>query len=341
MISFGKNIRQANDPLNKISVETVFNKITTPHQKLIDYIKQLRTVATIDAKKYRQLKVKLPYLVAATFNPAFRKKDCFAHTSYFIIDIDHINEKELDLNTLFNKITNDKRVVLAFRSPSNDGIKLFFKLDELCYDSGKYSLFYKLFAQKFSTQYNLSQVIDKTTSDVSRACFVSYDPNAYFNPNADEIDMGKFLNFENEEQITELKIELKKTEKIIKEKNSEKEKNKLDTDKQDIPLETLREIREKLNPKLKTKREKNIYIPEELNNIIDSIKQTMATHNINTSEIKNINYGKQFKFTFATIWTEINLFYGKKGFTIVKTTKNNSNTELADTCVAILENLLY
>ncbi len=341
MISFGKNIRQANDPLTKLPIETVFNKIKSPHQKLIDYIVQLRTVATIDSKKYRLLKVKLPYLVAATFNPTFRKKECFAHTGYFILDIDHVNEKELDLDSLFAKMCADKRVVLAFRSPSNDGIKLFFKLKEKCFDSGKYSIFYKYFAHKFSADYNLTQVIDKSTSDVSRACFVSYDPEAYFNNSAEPIDMEKLIDFENEETVSAINFDIKETEKRTSENQPETDTNNLDIDKQDLPTDILQGIREKLNPKIKVKREKNIFVPKELDEIIEEVKTAMNGHNIKTESIIKINYGKQFKFTIGKIWCEINLFYGKRGFSVVETTKNGSNTEMAGLCAKILAEILY
>ena len=341
MISLGKNIRQANDPLTKVNLEAVYHKIRSPHQKLINFIEQLRTVSTIDAKKYRQLKVKLPYLVAGIFNPNFRKKDTFAYTNYFILDIDHINEKDLDLNSIFNKITQDKRVCLAFRSPSNDGIKVFFKLSEKCYDGGKYTLFYKHFAHKFSHQFNLIQVIDKTTSDVSRACFVSCDAQAYFNKEADTIHIDKEIDFENEEFISEIKFDIKKSEKALAEKNIEKPKNDLDFDKQDLPMDILQKIREKLNPKIKERREKNIFVPEQLDQILEDITKTMNEFGIKIESIKNIHYGKQFKFSIRHIWSEINVFYGKKGFTLVKTTKNGSNQELADTCFDILYNTLH
>jgi hypothetical protein len=341
MISFGKNIRQANDPLSKIEVETVYKKIKEPNQKLVDYIEQLRTVATMDIKKYRILKIKLPYLVAATFNPGFRKKDTFAYTQHFIIDIDHVNEKELDLDTIFKKISADKRVLLAFRSPSNDGIKLFFKLKEKCYDIGKYTLFYKFFAQKFSNQYNLEQVLDKSTSDVSRACFVSFDPEAYFNNNAETIEIKNFIDFENEETVSKINFELKENEKADKEKTRAVNKNNTDINRQDLPNDILLKIREKLNPAVKKRREKNIYVPEQLDEIIEDIKKQMDEYEIKTESIKKINYGKQFNFSVKNIWCEINIFYGKKGFTVVKTTKNGSNKELAESCAQILTNLLY
>ena len=278
MISFGKHIRQANDPLTKLPLETVYHKIKAPHQKFIDFINQLRVVATIDATKYRQLKVKLPYLVAGVFNPNFRKNNNFVHTNYFILDIDHVFEKNIDLNNLFNKITKDPRVTLAFRSPSNDGIKVFFKLTNKCFDAGKYTLFYKHFAYRFSKQYNLNQVLDKSTSDVSRACFVSYDPSVYFNKNAEEVSIENHIDFENEELVSEIKFDTKKNEDEIK--NNQPESNmttNLDIGVQDLPKTLLREIREKLNPKLKEKREKNIFVPEELNLKEQQIKETMES----------------------------------------------------------------
>ena len=84
MISFGNNIRQPKDILNKISVKTVYQKIVNPKPQLLSLIEQLRTVATIDAKMYRALKVQLPYFIAAIFNPPYRKIENFAFAEYFI-----------------------------------------------------------------------------------------------------------------------------------------------------------------------------------------------------------------------------------------------------------------
>jgi hypothetical protein len=40
-------------------------------------------------------------------------------------------------------------------------------------------------------------------------------------------------------------------------------------------------------------------------------------------------------------WCELNLFYGKRGFSIVKTTKSGSHAELADLAANVLRELLY
>jgi hypothetical protein len=324
MISLGRNIRQPSDSLTKISIKQLADKIRNPDSRFIDFIVQLRKVQTIDSKKYRELKTKLPYVVAAVFNPNFRKIEHFALTSYLIIDIDHLSEKEISINKLSSKLQGDNRIVLMFKSPSGDGLKLFFKFNEPFYDHGKCTMFYKLFAHEFGIQYAINQVVDKRTSDVSRACFVSYDPDIWYNINPEIIDVSKFIDFDNELQITEINAILK---------NDEKEKPKQKTDEatgQDMPDSLINQIREKLNPKLILKKERQVYVPEQLNTIIELVKVNLLEYNIEIEEIINISYGKQFRLKLNHHKAEINVFYGKKGFSVVKSTKSGCSAKLID-----------
>lgn len=323
MICLGKNIRQAGDPLEKISLKNLCERIKNPHPGFIGFITQLRQVQSIDTRRYRELKTRLPYVVAAMFNPPYRKIENFARTDYFILDIDHISEKEIDIEQLSAKIKNDPRIALMFRSPSGDGLKLFFKLRNSFFDAGKYSLFYKVFAKKFAAEYGLDQVVDNRTSDVSRACFVSYDPGAWYNPDPDVIKQKKFINFEDEIQISEITHLLKEEEKEKKDKTEE-------ISNKDLPDELIRQIRERLNPKLAKKREKKIYVPEELNTIIEMIRVNLSQYNIEIDEIVNINYGKQFRMKLNHFRAEINVFYGRRGFSVVKSTKSGLNGELVN-----------
>ncbi len=333
MISFGKNITQKNDPLQRINIEFLYKNIKLPKVEFESQIEQLRTILSIDEKKYRFYKTKLPYVCCGLFKPAFRKIENFAVTSYFILDIDHIKEKNHDLNELKTKLSKDERIVLMFISPSNNGLKLMFRLKERCYDSARFSLFYKLFAHSFSEQYNLQQVIDNRTSDVSRACFISVDKNAYYNREAVSVDMNAFVNFENENEIREANL-------FIKQKSENKEE-KPEKIKKELSDDVLQQIKQKLNPKIKTIKEKQIYVPEEIENIIEKVKAKVQEYNIKVVEVSNINYGKKFRFQLNQHWSEINLFYGKKGFTVVKTPKKGSNSELMEICYKILCELFY
>lgn len=334
MISLGRNIKQPSDPLEKISLKLLADKIKNPDHRFIDFITQLRNVQSIDAKKYRILKTKLPYVVASSFNPNFRKIENFALASYFIIDIDHLTEKDINIDSLIQKLLTDNRIALMFKSPSGDGLKLFFKLKEPFFDHGKYTMFYKVFANKFGIDYNLSQVVDKRTSDVSRACFVSYDPNLWYNKNAECVDANKFVNFDDELQLSELKAVLKKEEReFIDQKPKE-------TTGQDMPDSIIKQIREKLNPKLIIKREKQIFVPQQLDTIVDLVRIGLADYNIVIEEVVNINYGKQFRLKLNHFIAEINVFYGKKGFSIVKSTKSGCNAELVDVSFDIINSVI-
>lgn len=333
MISIGYHIRQANDPLQNISIENLALRIKKPDQKFIDYIHQLRSIGALDQKAYREMKTRLPYVVAATFHPPYRKIEYFGKTSFFIIDLDHLADKELDIKSLFSKICNDPRTALCFASPSGDGLKVFLKLEEPFYDAGKYSIFYKLFVGQYANEFAVQQVVDKVTSDVSRACFVSYDPDVYLNVNAAGISAHQFVDFDNHLQLNELLRDQPQETK------TESTTVKVVNTKQDLPSDILQQIRERLNPILKEKREKKIFVPTELEAILPEITAQLLLFDMEIESVKNIHFGKQIKVKMQHWWGEVNVFYGKKGYSIVKSTKSGSSEKLTDIAAEVLNNL--
>lgn len=80
------------------------------------------------------------------------------------------------------------------------------------------------------------------------------------------------------------------TEKQAKDNQTEKETKKhLDIDK-----ETIDKIKQTLNPNAKLKaRTPNIYVPNELEDIMEDLKNFITERNITITEIRNINYGKK------------------------------------------------
>jgi len=335
MISIGYHIKQFNDSLHNIELHRLAYKIKTPEQKFIDYINQLRSVLMLDGQKYRQMKTNLPYVVAAKFHPSFRKIENFAKTSYFIIDLDHLADKEVDKEMLFGRLCNDPRTVLCFTSPSGDGLKVFFKLNEPFYDTSKYRIFYTLFAQQFALEFSVHQVIDKSTSDVARACFVSYDPDVYYNGNADAINADAFVDFDNQLQMQELISTQKETEKKVARSKDDVKCG------QELPIDLFQQIKDRLNPTLKERREKKIFVPNELEGILPQITSRLSEFDISVDTIKNIHYGKQIKFKMLQWWGEINVFYGKRGFSIVKSTKSGSSEKLTNAAAEILSQFLF
>ncbi|MFN3557426.1 MAG: CRISPR-associated primase-polymerase type B [Bacteroidales bacterium] len=331
MISYGKNIISANDPLIKIEPEALFKIISSPDSQLQSQLQQLRTVMSIDPKKYNQLKRMLPYVVCGIFHPPYRRLENFASIQYFMLDIDHLAEKGIEAQNLRNKLKADPRVHLLFTSPGGNGLKVLFRLAQKCFDRQQYTVFYKLFVHQISAQYALDQVIDKVTSDATRACFLSADGQAHFNPEALAINMNEYINFDSHEQVQQAVSLIKEVE--VKPPAEEKAR--------ELTPDLLAEIKKKLNPNIRTAPPKDYFVPGEVDAIMDELKKEVEKMGIELRDAQPIQYGRKIRFYLNDRWAQLNLFYGKKGYKIVKTPVTNSNNELAEVVYRILCGFFY
>lgn len=332
MIQAGNSITTSGDILHKISVEHLFQSLKNPRPEIINKIRQLRIVRNIDQKQYTHLKKQLPYFVCGIFNPNIRRIENFAYSEYFVIDIDHITEKGMEIAPLRRKLESDSRLLMSFVSPGEDGLKLLFRLSDRCYDAGIFSLFYKAFLSDFSTQYSLEQVADTRTSDVSRACFISYDPNVCFNPDADRIDLKVYIDTENSFDLFKEKKELSETNK------------KLALDSQpardDVDGDVVLKIKSILQTAPPKPQKPEVYVPEQLNDIIDDLQGYITETGIVLKGIVNISYGKKIKAVIGLKEAEVNLFYGKKGFTVVQSPRTGTSKEMNELLSGLIDSFL-
>jgi tetratricopeptide (TPR) repeat protein len=334
-MQIGKSITQKDDLLTSIEPQQVFEWIKQPEENIRTKIERLRLVKTIDKNQYGLLKRQLPYLVCGIFNPPYRRIENFGYTECFIVDIDHIAEKGLYINSLREKLTSDSRTMLCFLSPGEDGLKILFRLKEKCSDAGRYSLFYKTFIQVLAQQYNFEQVLDKSTSDVSRACFMSYDPEIFFNPLAEPVDMKDFVDFNNPFAIKELENALK---------NENKNNPEAKTEKPEKPApdnEAIAFIKERLQAKSRIPRNKpQVYVPDQLEMILERLLQHIAESGVQVEEVVNIQYGKKFKFCAGPAQAEVNLFFGKRGFSVVKSPRQGTSDELNELMTSYIKTFI-
>ena len=322
MISPGANITNRADSLRKVTVKYLHDSLRNPRPVISSAIRQLRVAREIDGKQYGLLKRRLPYIVCGMFNPPYRRTENFAYTEYFIMDIDHLSDKGLSVSELRRRIEKDERVVLSFLSPGEDGLKVFFKLKERCYDSGLYSVFYKAFLLQFSQQYELQQVIDARTSDVTRACFISVDPDAYYNPDALAVNMSAFVDLDNPYALFEQKREQEKIVKAYEASSVPRERGLSDPDK-----EAMDRIKQLLNPKAKKERQP-VFVPQELEEMMAALKPYVEQAGVTIAEVINIQYGKKIRFKMGMKQAEVNLFYVKRGFSVVQSPRTGTNADL-------------
>ena len=332
MIQAGNSITTQGDPLHKISVEHLYHSLKNPKQEIINKIRQLRIVRNINHKQYTLLKKKLPYFVCGIFNPNIRRIENFAYCEYFVIDIDHITEKGFVVGDIRKKLEADSRLLMSFVSPGEDGLKLIFRLADRCYDAVIFSLFYKSFLSDFSKQYGLEQVADIRTSDVSRACFISYDENVYYSPDANRIDLNLYIDTENSFKLFKEKKEMSIDDKKT---SSNTQPNRDDVDG-DIVLKIKTILQ--LSPQKPQKPE--AYIPEQLNEIIDELRVNVTRTGILIKDIVNISYGKKIKAFIGLKEAEVNLFYGKRGFSVVQSPRTGTSKEMNELLSKLVESFL-
>ena len=334
MLQLGTKITQPGDPLQKITVEQLYQMVRRPKTESVDFIQQLRALAAIDERQYRELKKQLPYFVCGIFQPPVRRKENFALIRYFILDLDHLSAAGADPGAVREALKGDPRVVLCFASPGGDGLKVLFRLEEDCRDAAQFSAFYKVFARRFGEQQGLLGAIDLQTHDVTRACFLSVDTDAFFNPLPEPVRMGDYLkNLDFEDAVADIR----ESEQVLRthapQRPAVPESPAMD---QDI----LQRIKLRLNPAARTRVPKEHYVPPALDAAMPLLRERLAEWEMEIRSAEPIQYGRKVQVYAGQHFAEINLFHGARGFSVVKTTKRGSSPELADLAARAIQEIL-
>lgn len=119
----------------------------------------------------------------ATFNGTFSyrsARNIVTRSPFMVIDIDDLSSTE-EARRVQQSLVSDEKVetALCFVSPKGHGVKWVVRLPEWArHDDFKLS--FQAMQQHVAFHYGIA--IDKSGSDVCRACFLPYDPACYINP---------------------------------------------------------------------------------------------------------------------------------------------------------------
>lgn len=321
MLMFGNNIQSPADPLRKVQESYLYHSLVNPKAEVLSAMQQLRIVYSMDTTRYAQLKRQLPYIVCGMFNPPYRRTENFAYTESFILDFDHLSAKKIDMQALRQRVVDDSRVMMSFASPSQDGLKVMFRLKERCYDSGLYKIFYMAFAASFAQSLDIDQALDARTSDVTRACFISVDPEAYYNEGAEGVDLTAYVQPDNPLSVFDMKKEQAKEEK------EQKKNAPADPPQRDPTKDIMDKIRSTLRPNAPVKK-REPFVPQQLDDIIGPICDKIKETGIIVTEVVNIQYAKKVRCQLGLRQGELNLFYGKRGYSVVESPRRGTDDEL-------------
>ncbi len=188
---------------------------------------------------------------------------------------------------------------------------------------------------EFADRYELRGAVDAKTNDVSRCCFVSFDPDAYYNSSADKINAAQYLPEEGAFNFDKLKNEIREQER----ENRKEQKGLGIDDAVSAPLsdDILTQIKQKVGVRVKQRVEKSYIQPEQLDRIMPEVIQQLEEIGAVVVKMLPIDYGRQLRIGAGSYWAEINLFYGKRGVRVVGTTKTGSNKQLCESVLVLLQ----
>ena len=328
LLSFGQQITSAADALQAISLGDLTRQILTD-TTLQASTTRLRKLALLDVEAARTLKTRLPYVVGSVFGegqPTRRTTETFVSAGYFILDLDQC----ADLNGCVpDAIRADESVALAFVSPSGTGLKLFFQLTEPCTNPRQFATAYRNFATDFGVRHRWTKSVDLRTSDVTRACFLAHDPSAHYNPDALTVDWRVWLTDADGFSVTD---DPDATITVTRKPASER------------PVDAVAygKVMRQINPNTTAvRREKQVHIPAELLALEPVVRDLCQSLNWELRAVENLNYGLKFGIRQGLRSAEVSVYWGKRGFTVVRSPKTGTDPAFNDLLHSHLFGLLF
>jgi len=163
-------------------LETVLKWIREGKGKFADNVREVRrAVKDGDKDKASQAKLNLP---ACMFSGTFSKrssKEITEHSGILCLDFDHLDNPQKAVDDM----RYDPHIIAGFISPSGTGCKILIAIPK---DTENHREAFISASAYVKTMYNLDA--DESGKDVSRLCFLSYDPQLHYCDDAVELPVS-------------------------------------------------------------------------------------------------------------------------------------------------------
>jgi hypothetical protein len=170
IVTIFQNIKETSAPFH-ISVAKILNRIKEGKSK--DVVKKIR------AEKEKSLRNEVKKLLPAIcFSGTFTKRADVAlveHSGLICLDFDGYDKQKTLLQDKEN-LSKNKYVYSVFISPSGNGLKALVKIPA---DAENHTNYFNSLEKYFNSPY-----FDKTSKNISRVCYESYDPLIHINENS-------------------------------------------------------------------------------------------------------------------------------------------------------------
>ncbi|MBR6875739.1 MAG: hypothetical protein IKN00_05560 [Bacteroidales bacterium] len=194
MSFFRRPIRNTR-PCRDASPQDIYKYITSDYAKA--NTETLRSI-TDPKERSRYKAANFDYVTPGGLFRSRKESDLIQASGYMVVDFDHISDPDGLVLLLANE--ENFETVLAFRSPSGDGVKWFVNLpvgqtkpDGTPFTYGE---FFTILSNYVRHAYGYEA--DPSGKDICRACFLPFDPDAFLNPffieDDSNYDLSRFLN---------------------------------------------------------------------------------------------------------------------------------------------------
>lgn len=321
----GRNIR-ANPPeaLSLIEPEQLLHLLSAGDSPLVTEVARLRKLAQLDKKAYATAKLGLPYLIGATFGGNIRNTDNFEAIHYLVLDFDQCLQSPVQSQHLRQRIALRSEVWLMFVSPNGSGLKVWFRLQEPCTDPLVFKEFYRAFSSKFAEDIDLLGTLDTRTCDVTRVCFLSHDSATYYAPKATPLNWQHWQA--KQDEFGDLNLD----QEIIE----------LPT-KPPLNAAVYQQMLQKVNPKAPARPRDEPHVPALVESVQAKLVTLLEAQGIGIEQLVRLPYGLKFCCMRQLKRAEVSVFYGKRGFSVVKTPKSGTDSVLTDEVYTLMYNLLF
>lgn len=169
-VTIFQSIKDTSTPFYR-NVSLILDRIRSGSSK--DLVKRIR--AEKNKQERNDLKKLLP---AICFSGTFSKRsdaNILDHSGLICLDFDGY-QKTKDLNDDRDRLSKNKYVYSVFLSPSGNGLKALVKIPA---DQDNHINYFNSLEKHFNSPY-----FDKTSKNISRVCYESYDPLIFVNENS-------------------------------------------------------------------------------------------------------------------------------------------------------------
>lgn len=109
----------------------------------------------------------------------------------------------------------------------------------------------------------------------------------------------------------------------------------------DPDTDTLRRVKELLGTTKSKPSKVEPFVLQQLDEIMDELKKYVEDTGVLLYEVKNIQYGKKLCFKMQQKLAEINLFYGKHGFSVVQSPKTGTSLDFNELITQLVNGFIW